>query len=321
MLYLGRLFRLGPLYLVAITALIVMVFARSGWHLRGTLFGLVKACAWWLALGALGPGPDINRLTNVWTIPAGVTWTLQYELWFYAALLPLALVARARWSTPFCVGGFVVGCLVTALTVTDATVAPPVVCATLFLAGMVAAPFGIGTGSWPARPRLGSALAVALIAAAVLGCPNVDGPGAILLLGAAFALIASGCDLFGLLASRAARRLGGVSYGLYLLRGPVLAAVFAPPSVRAFALGSSIRYWTVILSCGVILVIIATPALLAVEHPGIALGRRLGRLAVRKRQAPPRAASCPSDARHIPVAGAMRYGAGGTQGAWIVDDD
>ncbi len=272
-LYLGRVFRIGPLYVAAIAALIVIVLARSGWRLHGTLFGLVKGCAWWLALGALGPGPDLNRLTDTWIILAGVTWTLQYEWWFYAALLPLALIATAggRWPILSCLGGFAI-----ALTATDAVVALPVTCATLFGAGMIAATVRVDALVAAVPPVLASALAAALIAA-TFAFPSVNRVGAILALTGAFTLIASGCDLFGLLATRAARRLGDISYGLYLLQGPVLATVFASSPVRAFALVSDARHAAVILGCAVTLMVVSTLAFVAIERPGIVWGRRLGR--------------------------------------------
>ncbi len=318
-LYIGRVFRIGPLYVVAIAMLIVIVFARSGWQLHGTLFGLVKGCAWWLALGALGPGPDLDRLADTWIILAGVTWTLRYEWWFYAALPPMALVVRAggRWPALSCLGGFVAGCVATALTATDAVVALPVVSATLFGAGALAASVPGGAIVRATPPVLTSTLVVALVAA-TFASPSMNRVGAILPLTGAFALIAWGCDLFGLLATRGARRLGDISYGLYLLQGLVLATVFASPPVRAFALGSGARYWGVILGCAVILMVIATLAFVAIERPGIAWGRRVGRLPVR--DAVSRARPVPSASRDVPDADAMRYGAG-MQGAWIVDDE
>ena len=318
-LYVGRVFRIGPLYVVAIAVLIAVVFARSGWHLHGTLFGLVKSCAWWLALGALGPGPDIDRLADAWIILAGVTWTLQYEWWFYAALPPLALVVRAggRWPALACLGGFVAGCVATALTATDAPVASPVVCATLFAAGTVVASIRGEAIVRAAPPALASTLAVALVAA-TFASPSVNRVGAILPLTGTFALIAWGCDPFGLLATRGARRLGDISYGLYLLQGLVLAAVFASPTVRAFALGSDARYAAVILGCAVILMIVATLAFVAIERPGIAWGRRVARLLVG--DAASRARPVPGASRGVPGADAMRYGAG-VRGAWIVDDE
>ncbi len=287
LLYIGRVFRIGPLYVATIAAFIAIVFAQSRWQLHGTMFGLVKSCAWWIALGMLGQGPDINHHADAWIILAGVTWTLQYEWWFYAALLPMAFVVRAygtrgphtdaRRSALFCIGGFAVGCLVTGLTATDAAVSPPVVCATLFFAGMVAASVRDSRIVQAVPPALAAPLAMVLIATPFIACRSMNTPGAILLLTTAFILIASSRTSTGLLGTRAARRLGDISYGLYLLQGLVLAAVFASPSVRTFALGSSVRYWIVIVGCAVLLMIVAALGFVAIERPGITLGRRIGR--------------------------------------------
>jgi peptidoglycan/LPS O-acetylase OafA/YrhL len=88
-----------------------------------------------------------------------------------------------------------------------------------------------------------------------------------------------GCDLFGLLLTMPARRLGNASYGIYLLQGLVLAWMFAIAPVRAFALASAVQYWVVIFACALLLVLGASVAHHFIEQPGIRLGRRVTMLA------------------------------------------
>ncbi len=52
--------------------------------------------------------------------------------------------------------------------------------------------------------------------------------------------LATGCTLFGLLTMHSARRLGDISYGIYLLQGLVLVSLFRRPSVRPFTLASAV---------------------------------------------------------------------------------
>ena len=100
----------------------------------------------------------------------------------------------------------------------------------------------------------------------------------VILLGAVFYLITSGCTVFGLLTCRPACRLGDVSYGIYLLQGLALAVVFRPGPLRAAALASPVHHWLLMLFCAVLLVVAATTAHVLVERPGIALGRRVAAL-------------------------------------------
>ena len=96
------------------------------------------------------------------------------------------------------------------------------------------------------------------------------------MLGIAFYLIASGCSFFGLLTSRPARRLGDVSYGIYLLQGLVFTAAFAVQPVRDFALASGLGHWCIVLLCGALLIAAATAVHVGIERTGIELGKRVG---------------------------------------------
>ena len=287
-LYLGRVFRIGPLYLVAIGAMIVIALTASGWRLHGTAFGLVKTCAWWLSLGIFGPAGDIDHYAATDHVLAGVTWTLQYEWYFYASLLPLAFLARYRtFALAFPPCAFAAVAIYDIAFPTEIIATPPLVCAALFLAGMSTACLRAVSPGPSAPDVLVSVTVVLLVVATFLAFSSAHAIGAVALLAAAFALIASGSSVFGLLTTPSARRLGDMSYGIYLLHGLVLTIVFAVAPVRAFALTSPFRFWATIMICAVIVVMIATVTLVTVERPGVALGRRVDRairemLAVRR---------------------------------------
>jgi peptidoglycan/LPS O-acetylase OafA/YrhL len=76
----------------------------------------------------------------------------------------------------------------------------------------------------------------------------------------------------GLLVSRPAIRLGDVSYGIYLLQGLVLAAVFRSSFVRGVT-SSPVLNWSLTLIAGILLIAVATAGHVIVERPGIALGK------------------------------------------------
>jgi peptidoglycan/LPS O-acetylase OafA/YrhL len=120
-----------------------------------------------------------------------------------------------------------------------------------------------------------SLAAVALIFVAFLIPQYTFTPIPELLLGAAFLLIASGADLFGLLSTYPARRLGNISFGIYLLQGAVFAGASSFSFIRALDLSSPIGHWTVSLIEAIALVALATLTHRFVERPAIDLGRRL----------------------------------------------
>ncbi len=277
-LYIGRAFRIGPLYLLFVALMLLLVFAQSHWRFQGTAFGFAKSLGWWLPLGALGLGPDLNHQVTSAVSIAGATWSLQYEWIFYASLLPLALLARYEVaSLVACLAASVVVLVLVAILVRPSLVAPPLVCAATFLAGMSTAAVLDGSVLPRSWQRWASALVLALALAALTLFPSAHGPGAIVVLAALFALVASGCSVFGGLLTRGVLRLGDMSYSLYLLHGVVLSAVFSSGTIKSFALSSPMRYWMVVALCGLILVALSTVTLVAVERPGIVFGRALGR--------------------------------------------
>ncbi len=276
--YIGRVFRIAPLYLISIVAMVILVMIQAGWQLRVPAAMFVQELAPWLALGLLNP-TDLNGHPATLILTAGVAWSLRYEWLFYLALpafalaagrssvrLGVALVATAAgfcWSLHGGPHFFAPG--------------DPFY-STLFLIGIACA--AADRGGWAARidDRLASVAVVALVAILFLTCGIAYSPLAMALLGTCFYLVISGCTVFGVLTRRASKRLGDISYGIYLLQGLVLAALFQYQPVRTFALTSPLRHWAVVLSGAMILVGLAALTHAWIERPGIALGRRIARL-------------------------------------------
>ena len=277
-LYVGRVFRIAPLYLVSIFAMLVLVMIQSGWQLRVPAVTFLQGLAPWLALGVLGP-TDLNGHPVTLILNAGVAWSLRYEWLFYLALPVLALAAgRASFRLGIALAAMAAGFL-WSLRGGPYLFAPgDPSFATLFLVGIACA--AADRSGWTARidDRLASVAIVALVAILFLTCSIGYSPLAMALLGACFYLVISGCTVFGVLTRRASKRLGDISYGIYLLQGLVLAALFQYGSIRRFALASPLRHWTVVLSGAAILVGLAALSHAWIERPGIALGKRVARL-------------------------------------------
>ncbi|WP_086824106.1 acyltransferase [Allokutzneria sp. NRRL B-24872] len=247
---LGRVFRIGPLYLVVILFMLLIVFWRTGFQLHqpaGTVLGQVAS---WLALGLSGNATTvINGYADAHTVVAGVTWTLQFEWVFYLSLPLLALV-RKRLLMPS-----VMLALLLALPANEMSALPLASFASLF-AGMVCA--ALPPLSVP--DRLSSAVVVLCLLPGPFLAPT--GSLQIVLLAVAFFLVCNGSSVFGLLGLRASRRLGAVSYGVYLSHGLVL-TLLAPTT------------WPVAALAGLIVLVVAALAHVLVERPGIRWGKRL----------------------------------------------
>jgi peptidoglycan/LPS O-acetylase OafA/YrhL len=275
-LYVGRLFRIAPMYLFAVLAMLAIVAAKTGFELHEPLRDVVSASAQWLALGVVNLQPAVNGYPATHVL-AGVTWTISYEWAFYASLLATAAAARSRGHLPLVLTALVL-CLAGKSLLDSSTLG----FAALFLSGMTVASL-LHTQKMPVLSnRLGSALALACLSAIFIASSfstALSGYGTVatLLLAAFFYCVCSGATLFGLLTMRAAQRLGSISYSVYLLQGLVLTLVFAIPPIRDFAMRGVAGFWLIGLLCACVLLATAGVTFVCVEQPCIALGKRFSR--------------------------------------------
>jgi peptidoglycan/LPS O-acetylase OafA/YrhL len=248
------------------------VAVHTNWHLNVSPFQFFLEIVRW-SLGAVFPEAPINASDFTYRITLYVTWTLRYEWFFYLSLLALAIPARWRWSgLPF---PPIFLCLALLHEVFAANPPTPWICVALFLIGMSTAALRYAKPNLKLQGIPASLAAVALIILAFFTPQYIFRPIPELLLGAAFLLIGCGTDLFGLLSTFPARRLGNISFGIYLLQGAVFAGASSFTFMRSLDLSSPIGHWTVSLIEAVALVSLATLTHRFIERPGIDLGRRL----------------------------------------------
>lgn len=270
-LYIERVFRIGPLYLAAIAAMLATIAIEGGSALHASPFGFARSLVPWLLLG-FKVGPDIAGFPDTRLVLAGVTWTLRLEWLFYLSLPVLALLARRGqlhlWATAIL--------LACSLIIQAVYLRPGSMLAmiSLFLTGMLCA--SLHTEGMVKRlpDRWSSAAVVALLAVIVTTQEGMTAS-CTMLIGIIFYLVISGTTVFGLLVSRPAIRLGTISYGIYLLQGLTLAALLRPPVLKAIATGSPLGHWSLVFLSSVLLVFVAMIAHTRIELPGIALGKRL----------------------------------------------
>jgi len=194
-LYIGRIFRIGPLYLFVVLIMLAVVFVRTGPHLQVPGATLAAQLGEWMMLGVVA-GKEVNGYGGTHIIIAGVTWSLRFEWLFYFSLLLTAFAARLSCThLPFAAGGFVICLIYIGFYEAPSITAPGSVCAALFFAGMTCGSLE-KRGLRVALPDwLGSAIVLALMACVFVAFSSANGVIPVALLGLAFLLIASGCTV------------------------------------------------------------------------------------------------------------------------------
>ena len=263
--FMGRLFRLFPLYLIAMCVLFAIVAVLSHGELRESSTAILKSALRWMTFSGLG-APDINHVeANI--ITAGVTWSLPYEWCFYLVLPLIWVLVGGRLSIPF----LAVSCMSIGWVLYRAMSLQ--IC-TNFLGGMVAALVIRDERCIRfAKSKTASILAVALVASLPM-FPTAYDFAPFLLLTLLFCLIASGTSIFGILHAKVSHGLGELAYSIYLLHGIVLFVVinFAIGSVRAYSM-STVTYTGLIVCIVPILLGISILTFKYIEAPGIAVGK------------------------------------------------
>jgi peptidoglycan/LPS O-acetylase OafA/YrhL len=285
-LYVGRIFRILPLYWFSVALVLIGVGIHTGWHLNVPRHTLLLQIARWSA-GGVFEESWINAYVNTSRITLFVTWTLRYEWFFYVSLLALAIPARRRWSGLLLPPVLLASVMIVGV-IFSAKMERPLICVALFLVGMSTAALKTAKPQLRLHRNFTSVFVILLLVLTFVTCAEIYKPLPVLMLGAAFLLIGFGADLFGLLTSFPARRMGNISYGIYLLQGPVFAVFSANRSIRALDLWSPIGHFSVSLLEAIALVTLSTLTHRWIERPGIDLGRRL--LSKRLPERPPASA-------------------------------
>ena len=291
-LYIGRVFRIGPLFLVAFAVVAFIVFVQTGFaaHVRSSQ--LISQLGVGLFLGLVSI-KDINGYQNTMLLLNGVTWTLQFEWFFYVGLILIAWAARSKPSSltfvlflivaggvPFSLFShsaqslLVTGHIPPQFTNKLLAFAGMIPTFRIFLYGMLTASLQQMGFFLKIPAKTGSVLVIILFAGA-FSLPDQSKVSFLIILGLAFYLITSGCSVFGLLVSRPALRLGDVSFGIYLLQGLPQALLYRPGRLRALDMASPYGHWVLTLIAALLLIAMATAAHVLIERPGIEAGKRV----------------------------------------------
>ncbi len=266
-LYVSRVFRLTPLYLVAMAIVFLVVAQASDFQLREPISSVLIDCFRWLIFTATG-SPEINGMDNTYIVIAGVPWSLRYEWLFYVSLPILALALRILAPLPILA--------LSALSIVICALLPlKAIHLAAFLGGILAAyVVRIPDACAVAKSPWASLFAAGCIVGAVLAYRGSETLGALGMLTVAFVLIACGSTLGGILTNRACRLLGDLSYSLYLLHGILLFVVFDRliGLVQARQL-TPLAHWAIAAASVPALICLALMTYKLIEIPGIAASR------------------------------------------------
>ena len=268
-LYIGRFFRIAPVYLAAVVVLLFTVWVQTNFELRGPPHLVFGDVVRWLTLGILGQ-PDVNGYERTGLLMAGVTWTLRYEWLYYFSLPLLALFAKGGRHLLVALAGLAAWFSVYAMTPT-----PPALYASLFCCGMISASLMHAGYRMDLGGKLGLAVALLCLGTLFTAFYTAKGIAQVILIGIVFHVLSSGNTLLGILRMKCVRRLGEISYSVYLLHGLVLSGFFTIGPVKNFALQSSAHYWLAVAWCSWLVILIAALSYLLIERPGISLGKQV----------------------------------------------
>lgn len=267
-LYVNRAFRIYPLYLVLIVAYFCIAWSRVVPNSPLSITQLCGELAQWFSFGLFGKPQPLFGLEGA-TAAVGPTWSLRYEWLFYISLPLLAVFARNKQAA-----AITASALFLLQTLNGFIAEPYRSFLAQFLCGMLTASILRAFPAMRGDGFLKSSFAVVSLVGAIVLTDTPYSPSGTLFLGASFFLIASGASLFGLLKSRGVKRLGNISYSVYLLHSAVLTILMTRIGILTFALSSDGHFWLtagLMFSCTVLISVVTFAV---IERGGIAIGRR-----------------------------------------------
>lgn len=220
-IYISRVLRLTPLYLVTILIVCAVVAINSDFTFVEPPAAVAREIINWLTFGISGM-PDINLLNGTAKIISFVIWTLPYEWIFYLALPLLALLTGAKINkTVICLSTLVLILVIWRMGIPGPTQL------SIFLGGIVAA---LCDRFLHARRfcagNVASIVAAICLIWALCGFSTAYAAAPILLLSVSFIIFACGNSFFGLLLHPSLRVIGDAGYSVYLLHGIILYVTF-----------------------------------------------------------------------------------------------
>lgn len=254
-LYLSRVKRIVPMYVVSVFLLLVLVFIKSDWVLKSNFLDVIRDSLKWFAFALLG-SPDINQLEHTFKINAGVFWTLEYEWKYYLSLPFLAFFFQYKKLVLFYFFATIF------IYLADQKVV------FYFLAGMLAAQIQHNAPSITQRfsPRVNDWIFVATIVILFAGFKSAYGLLQAVVAMIGFVALLNGKSVFGFFTLMPVRLLGEISYSIYLLHGIVITVCFLLLEDYMNSIIANNSYWLLVAVIGTVLVLFSSLTYRWVEY-------------------------------------------------------
>ena len=268
--FVSRFFRIFPMYLFSIIIIIGIVVYKSHFYFYENLVTILIDIIKWITFTIAG-NPDINTIKNTYIINAGVAWSLPYEWIFYFFLPILALFFKIRPSSKTLL-------ISTSILIIIAIAFSPKLNLLLpFVSGIIAA---LIQKKIPYKTLFTSRSFSFLILFFLIISVTFFNKGRaivpLIISTLIFILITIENSFFGILHWTISRKLGQITYSIYLVHGLILYIVFNfIIGIEKLSKYSSFDYFKVIAICIFPIILICQLSHLYIEIPFIKMTKKI----------------------------------------------
>ena len=265
----SRFFRMFPMYFFSIIIVFIVILFESDFEQKSSISDILKNTLSWIFF-TVGGANDINKIENTFIINAGVTWTLPYEWMFYFLLPLLALAFKIKVKLKTIVIFTIIAIAIALLNKAPFNNFLP------FVGGILVAVLIHNYNlSVIFKKNIFSLIGILAIIITIIFTHRGSKPMPILISTLFFILVAYGNSFFGIFSGTLSRKLGQITYSIYLIHGIVLFIVFR------YLIGFKItlelteaEYWGVIALCIFPIIFISQLTFKYIEIPFIYLNKK-----------------------------------------------
>lgn len=261
----SRVLRLYPLYMIAFIISVFYAALLSEFKFVEPVLTVTKELTQWF-LFSVFDGPDINSVKLTPAFMLSVLWSLKYEWVFYLFLPIIGFIFFKAKPT-------IITLILTIGIASLILIYTPIMAINLFaFTGGIFAAFLARSNKFCqlASGKIASVLIVICLTLTVTFFETAFEIMPLILISIAFVGIACGNSLFGILTHRLSRNFGRLSYGIYLLQGLILFAVFRLwMGFELLASFSPLQYWLLVIAIGLVLTLICYFLYHLIEAPSL----------------------------------------------------
>lgn len=268
--FIGRLFRIVPLYILSFTLVVLIVGMLSEWTLQGSAIDFFKNLIRWSGLGVLGQ-PDLNGITYTAIINSFVNWSLLYE-WLLYFSLPLVSIFIIKIKPKIYYLLFSLLFIIFAWWYRNLQMEHLL---SLIGGALAAIIFKYNTTKIDFNHFFFSMATIGALVMVLQFRTSGNGIAKLFLI-IAFTLIALGNNLFGVLKNNTLKLMGEVSYSTYLLHGIVIfITIHFICSLETTQSLSAVEYSWLMLALTPFIMLISFLTYIFIEKPFIVKSREI----------------------------------------------